>query len=438
MGGTSPEGNRIEGEEEKLAKRIALCERQERAELDLTNPAGGNDRFDPRGQDYNAREEEKKRAKAQKKEERKTEKDRRRELGRRGWNGKGITEEQRALALQGWIRVQAGKTPKQRHLDAATACGLRLGQRNLDLHILDTQALTKRRLEFRAQGLAPNTAGGFLVPEGFVQNLEIALLQYANVREWADVMRTASGQDLPWPTVNDTTTKGRRLQENATVAEQDMMFGQTIMHAYKYTSGLVQVPVELMEDSAFDLAAILGELLGIRIGRVQADEFTTGLGGAGVPQGYVTGATQGVQAASSTAIAADDLYSLKHSVDPAYRAAPGVGFTFHDQILLAIKKLKDGMGRYLWQMSLAGGKPDTIDGDPYFINQSQASTIASGNKTVVYGALQKFKIRDVSQIRLRRLVERFADSDQEGFVMFMRSDSQLLDAGTHPIRYLVH
>jgi HK97 family phage major capsid protein len=64
--------------------------------------------------------------------------------------------------------------------------------------------------------------------------------------------------------------------------------------------------------------------------------------------------------------------------------------------------------------------------------------IASGNKTVIYGALRKFKIRDVSAIRMRRLVERYADSDQEAFVMFMRSDANLVDAGTHPIKYLVH
>jgi len=193
-----------------------------------------------------------------------------------------------------------------------------------------------------------------------------------------------------------------------------------------------------MEDSAFDLSETLGDLLGIRIGRIQADEFTFGTGGNTQPQGYVTGASQGIQAASSTSLAADDLYKLKHSVDPAYRSMPGVGWTFHDQILLAIKLLKDGMGRYLWQSGLSGGKPDTIDGDGYFINQSQASVIVSGAKTVVYGALKKYKIRDVSQIRMRRLVERYADADQEGFVMFMRSDGQLLDAGTHPLKYLVH
>jgi HK97 family phage major capsid protein len=110
----------------------------------------------------------------------------------------------------------------------------------------------------------------------------------------------------------------------------------------------------------------------------------------------------------------------------------------HDQILLKIKQLKDGFGRYLWQAGLAYGTPDTLDGDPIFINQSMDSTVASTKKTVAYGALKKYKIRDVSSIRLRRLVERYADADQEAFVLFARADGNLLDAGTHPIKYMVH
>ena len=108
----------------------------------------------------------------------------------------------------------------------------------------------------------------------------------------------------------------------------------------------------------------------------------------------------------------------------------------HDQILLYIKKLKDGAGRYLWQSSLAGSRPDTIDGQPIQINQSMANAVTNNAFTIVYGASEKFKVRWVAQLRMRRLVERYADADQEGFVAFMRADSNLLDAGTHPLKMM--
>jgi len=43
----------------------------------------------------------------------------------------------------------------------------------------------------------------------------------------------------------------------------------------------------------------------------------------------------------------------------------------------------------------------------------------------------------VSTLRLRRLVERYADADQEGFVGFSRADGDLLDAGTDPVKHLI-
>ena len=102
---------------------------------------------------------------------------------------------------------------------------------------------------------------------------------------------------------------------------------------------------------------------------------------------------------------------------------------FHDQTLLFIKKLKDGLGRYLWQSGLAGGVPDTLDDDPITINQSMASSIASGNKTVLYGDFSNFEIREVNEYRMYHLVERFRDSDQDAFGIFCRFDSNLVDAG---------
>jgi hypothetical protein len=42
----------------------------------------------------------------------------------------------------------------------------------------------------------------------------------------------------------------------------------------------------------------------------------------------------------------------------------------------------------------------------------------------------------VSDVRLVRMDERYADYDQVGFTAFLRSDGDLLDAGTHPVYYM--
>jgi HK97 family phage major capsid protein len=357
-----------------------------------------------------------------------------------------ITEEDRCLVFQAWCRHQCGRALKKRHVEALKKCHQTPARQEIAIGLQRDYGQVRRAVrglsrdlrmgtdtQQRAQSINVNTAGGYTIPQGFVTNLEVALLAYANVREWADVLRTDAGNDLPWPTVNDTTNKGTLIAENTQVSETDVVFGQVVFHAFKYTTNLILVPAELLEDSAFNLAQELGMLMGIRLGRIFADHYTFGTG-VGQPMGYITAATLGVTTASATAIAADELYNLKHSVDPWYR--PGAMWTFHDQILLYIKKLKDGFGRYLWQSSLAAEVPDTLDGDPIGINQSMASAVSSSNTTVCYGQMSKYKIRDVNQLRMRRLVERYADYDQEGFVGFYRTDANLLDAQTHPVKYL--
>jgi HK97 family phage major capsid protein len=348
------------------------------------------------------------------------------------------TEEQRSLALQAWVlrQLDEGKdlSPEQR--EAARICGVNPNAREYRID-LERDYRKVRAGERRALSALNDTAGGYAVPEGFVANLEKAMLDFSGVRAVASVQRTSSGEDLNWPTANDTSNSGAILQENIAVGEADPTFGVVTFRAYNYTSKLVRVPFAFLQDSAVDMASLLGSMLGERIGRIHNSHFTTGTG-AGQPKGIVTCATAGNTAASATAIAGDDLFGLMHQVDPAYRVGTNAGWMMHDSVLLAVRKLKDGNGNYLWAPGIAGGTPDRLLGYPVFINQSMASTIESAAKTVLFGLLSKYMIRDVAQVRLRRLVERYADQDQEGFVAFQRSDANLLDAGVAPIKYLVH
>ena len=109
----------------------------------------------------------------------------------------------------------------------------------------------------------------------------------------------------------------------------------------------------------------------------------------------------------------------------------------NDATLLLIRKLKDTTNQYLFQSSLREGEPDKLLGQDINPNNDMA-TVAAAAKTVLYGAFRNYKIREVRTVRFRRLVERFADTDQEGFVAFQRIDGNLLDAGGHPVKHLAH
>jgi HK97 family phage major capsid protein len=339
------------------------------------------------------------------------------------------------LAINAWCRAQYDVDPTEEEREAAQRCRINPRSRELELDLPQMTRQYRRELEQRA-GLVAGTAteGAEFIPEGFVNALEISLLAFGGMRQASTIIRTATGNDMPYPTTNDTANTGALLSEATTIGTSvDPATAAVTLLAYKYSSKLLQVSPELIQDSAFDVASMVGMMLGERIGRIQNTHFTTG-DGSSKPSGIITGASTGKTTASATAIAADEIFDLVHSVDPAYRSQPGAGFMFHDNILLYIRKLKGVDSQYIWQPGLAAGEQDRLLGFPYFVNQDMASSIATTNVTMVFGALRKYLIRDAGTIRLRRLVERYADIDMEGFVAFMRSDGRVLDAGTDPIK----
>ena len=296
--------------------------------------------------------------------------------------------------------------------------------------------------ELRAAQTSTTTGGGYVIPTGFRVDIEVAMLQFGGLRKVATILPTETGNPLPWPTVNDTAVTGRLLAENAGETNTAVTFGQITFNGYKYSSDYVLVPIELAQDSAVNLEALLARLLGERLGRVTAVDYVTG-SGSSRPNGIVTASVQGAVTGGAAASNLDynDILSLVHSVDPAYRVGPKVGFLMADATLLLLKKLQDAVsGRPLWQPAIANEVPPTLDGYRYYIDQAVPAHLSasptSASKVVLFGDLGKYMIRDVMDITLTVLRELYAGNHQIGYVAVLRTDGDLLDAGTRPVKYL--
>lgn len=373
-----------------------------------------------------------------------------RNIGRedmRGESAEVSLDEKRSMALGAWMKVANDVTPSDRELEACREVGFNPNCRGFDIRLNTTYnrsepawyrggspMLEKRLPERRDLNVATGADGEYTIPEGFMADLERTLLAFNGPRQVSRIIPTSSGNPIPWPTVDDTGNPGTAAAEASAVgASVDPTFGENILNAYKTKSGAVLISQELLEDSAFNMGSLIPELLGERIGRRENAVMTTGTGSS-EQQGVVTGSSLGVTAAAVAALTADELIDLEHSVDPAYRSGGSVGYMFHDSTLLAIRKLKDGNGQYLWQPGLQVGAPDVINSRPYTVNQNMA-TLATGQRTVLFGDYSKFIIRDVGTIRVYRLDERYRENDQTGFMAFKRSDSRVINSGA--IKHLI-
>jgi HK97 family phage major capsid protein len=300
-----------------------------------------------------------------------------------------------------------------------------------------------------AMSTTVGSQGGDIIPQGFSNQLEEAKKWFGGIDGTVERFPTGTGNTMPWPTVNDTTNKGVILNENVQVAEQDLVFNTVSFSAYILSSQLILIPLALTQDSYFDLDALVAKLLGIRLGRGYNYYCTVGTG-SNEPTGIVTatvtaGNVLTLSTGNTATIAYANLVALQHSVDPAYRENPSSKWMFSDTVLKLLKLLVDGNNRPLWQpgltasfqggASVVGGKPKILENE-YVVNQDMAIPAANAY-TVLFGDMSTFKVREVAGgTTVLVLRERYADYLQNGYTAFQRLDSNLVDAGTHPIAVL--
>lgn len=276
--------------------------------------------------------------------------------------------------------------------------------------------------------------GGYTVATEIARAVADALKSLGGMRSVATVLQTSNGQEISFPNSDGTAEEGEIVAQNASADDEDISFGTTPIPVYKYSSKVVTVPVELLQDAVIDIEAFVNARCTSRVGRITNKHFTVGTG-TGQPRGIVVASSAGkVGATGQTAtVTVDDLIDLEHSVDHAYRELGRCRFMTHDNTFKVVKKLKDSTGRPLFipgYDGLGGKAPDTIMGYPVTIN-NHMPTMAANARSILFGDFTHYIIRDVvSATEYQRYTDSaYAKKGQVGFNLWARAGGNFTDVG---------
>ena len=303
---------------------------------------------------------------------------------------------------------------------------------------LDSEARNVlRQSEVRTQTAGTTTAGGFTVPTELASFIDKAMAASGPMYDsnLFTVLNTTGGNTFNIPTVDDTAVTAVAHTEGTQPTDdggKDVTFGQKQLGAFAFDTEWVRWSYELANDSILNVEALLGELLGERLGRIANSKLTTGSGSSDV-EGIVTNSGLGKTAAAVAAITADEIIDLIHSVDPQYRASASTAIMMNDSTLAAVRKLKDGNGNYLWQMgNYQAGVPQNLLGYNVVVNQAMDS-LATAKKVMLFGDMSKYYVRKVGGPSLFVARERFAPD--YGILGYARFDGVLANTGA--VKHLI-
>lgn len=290
--------------------------------------------------------------------------------------------------------------------------------------------------EMRAQGVGVNDHGGYTVPKEMQARIVEQMKAYGGIASVAQILTTSDGRTIEWITTDGTTEEGELIGENTAATEADTLFGIANLGAKKLSSKIIRVSNELLQDSAINIESYLADRIAQRIGRAEAKYLIqgTGAGTPAQPKGLAASVTGTTAAKVAGKVDWLDINALLHSVDPAYRDVGNSRLAFNDNTFKVLKEMVDDKNRPLWLPDVAGVAPSTILGKQYVIDQGIAD-IAKDAKFLYFGDFNRFVVRRVAYMTLKRLVERYAEFDQTAFLALHRFDCVLED--TSAIKALI-
>ena len=193
-------------------------------------------------------------------------------------------------------------------------------------------------------------------------------------------------------------------------------FTKIPVNAHKMAS-LVRMSLEFVRDSSFDVEKHLTKRMARTFARTEDRAFVNGTG-VGEPTGLLHD-TEGAETASTVdSIAYDDCIDLFFSVKPEYRA--NAVWMMNDRTALALRKLKDDDGNYLWNQA-----KDSILGKSVVICNEMPDA-DEGSKPVLFGDLSYYWVIDRKPASIKPLWELFTNKGQVGYIVQERLDAKLI------------
>ncbi|ALN73587.1 phage major capsid protein [Aureimonas sp. AU20] len=263
--------------------------------------------------------------------------------------------------------------------------------------------------EVKALTVSQDSAGGYLAPEQFLNEIEKNLVRFSPIRQFARVASTTAGEIiLPKRTGTVTAkwvgeTEARPLTQPA--------YGQQKFEIFELAA-MTDMSLRLLEDAAFNMEGELSSEFSEQFGREEGRAFILG-DGNGKPSGLLANTEiESLSTAIAAKVSTDDLIDLYHSL-PGYYAANAV-FAMNRATIGAVRKLKDADGRYLWTDSFVSGNPPTILGRPV-VEFPDLPDVAAGAVPIVFADFSNFRIFDRVGLSVQRDPYTVADTGEVRF-----------------------
>ena len=263
---------------------------------------------------------------------------------------------------------------------------------------------------------------GAVIPVTIVNRIITAVKEQCKIFDQAQKYNSKGTLKLPVYGLSNTThdiAVGYQTEFVAITADAGQI---TSVDLTGFLAGaLALVGKSVINNAAVDIVAYIVKEMATKISLFLEKELINGT------SQKATGAistTTTMMAGSTTAISADNLIDLQSMIPTAYQA--NCTWKMAPATFKALRKLKDGDGKYLLQNDFSQGFPYSILGKPVELSDNMPA-ISSANKAVLYGDFSGMAVNMREDIEIQILMEKYADQHAIGVIAWFEFDSKVVD-----------
>lgn len=269
-------------------------------------------------------------------------------------------------------------------------------------------------------GELTKTDNGAVIPTTIAQQIIKKVYDICPVLEQSTKYNVKGNLQIPY--YNDADSK-------LTVAYQDEFTALTSSNG-KFASisltgflagALSKISLSLVNNSQFDIVNFVVTEMSEAIKRFIEHELLIG------SPSKVTGLStlkNVVTTASATAITGDEIIDVHDAIKDTYQN--GAIWIMSSKTRTALRKLKDGEGRYLLNDDISSPFGTTLLGKPVYVSDNMPD-IGAGNTAIYYGNMKGLATKFNEEINVQVLREKFADEHAVGVIGWFEFDSKVQD-----------
>ncbi len=266
------------------------------------------------------------------------------------------------------------------------------------------------------KGAKVTNVGSYVLPAIHAQKYLDALREENFFRRFGTV--TPMMESAYTVHINVSEGEAEWVPEGGVISEDEEHLKALRFEAFKLAC-ITKIHMDLLADQGFDFESWMLTKFARRFGRAEAKAFLTGTG-INQPVGILHdqgGAEVGVTTKGAE-ITFDEVMTLFHSLDQKFRQK--AIWVMNDDTALALRKLKDKDGNYLWDPSAEKLLGKTV------VICNEMPGIAPGAKPIAFGDFSYYWIMDRVPFAVRPLREKFVIQQLRGYVGYEHLDAKLI------------